>query len=241
MDKILDFLVSTSKSAYQKIKGFEKELSFKGKKDFLTNCDLEVERFFIEEIKKHYPKASIVSEEFNADVKKTKECFIVDPIDGTANFSSGSACWGIQSAYVQDGECLVACIYLPALDRLYTAIKGEGAFLNAEKITISKETKIENSIVSVGDMVLKHPEKVSQLVDKVARVRLFGAACYEFSEVARGATNGHLGFGSLSWDIEPGILLCLEAGAAVHRTDDIHIVACNENMLNCLKEIFNGI
>ena len=238
MDNIIKFLKETSEKSYALIKDLKKEISFKGEKDFLTNCDLEVEKFFIDEIKKNFKDASIISEEFNSKAEKTKEYFVIDPIDGTANFSTNSVAWGIQSAYLVDGECMACCIYMPDLNRMYTAQKGKGAFMNGEKITVTVPKEKSHSIVSIGDHVLSKPEKIIELQKEVARVRLFGAACYEFTEIARGSTNAHIGFSNHPWDLEPGMLLCREAGGKIYETEKMHIVASDDKTLNVLKKIF---
>ena len=101
-DLILRFLIETVKEAYIQIKDIEKEVSIKGTRDFVTNCDLLVEKYIIGKMKKEFPDIEILSEEFNFDKEKTKRYFVIDPIDGTINFASGLDIWGLQVAYFEN-------------------------------------------------------------------------------------------------------------------------------------------
>ena len=122
--QILEFLIETSKKAYEQIKDIKKEVSIKGSRDFLTNCDLLVEKYIIGEMRKKYPDVEIISEEFNFDKKKTKQFFVIDPIDGTINFASGLDMWGIQSAFIENEKIIASCLYFPKLNKLFTAQRG---------------------------------------------------------------------------------------------------------------------
>ena len=111
--EIQNFLTTTMKNAYLQIENVAIKSNFSNN-DYVTNCDLIIEKYIIDKIKNTYPDISIMSEELNKqDVNGTY--FVVDPIDGTANFSTNLDLWGIQMAYIEDNDCKVSSIYFPKL------------------------------------------------------------------------------------------------------------------------------
>lgn len=86
---MIDFLSGIVKEAYLQIKDIEKEISIKGEKDYVTNCDLIIEKYIINKLKEKFPEITVISEEFNYHKKKSEKYFTIDPIDGTINFASG--------------------------------------------------------------------------------------------------------------------------------------------------------
>ena len=136
MTKETEFLIEICKSAAALITD-DFETTVKGDKDELvTDFDTAVERFLIDEIKKEYPQFDIVSEEYNPVTQLTENCFVIDPIDGTRNFSLGIPLWGIQVACIKNGKTCAAVIFLPRLNELYHADES-GAYCNGKKIRVS--------------------------------------------------------------------------------------------------------
>lgn len=108
-----------------------------GENDLVTNLDLEIERFLIDEIKKQYPNFDIVSEEFNTNNKITENCFVIDPIDGTINFANNLPLWGIQVACIKNGKTIASVISLPRINEFYYADE-TGAYLMIIKFQLMK-------------------------------------------------------------------------------------------------------
>ncbi len=115
-----------------------------GENDLVTNLDLEIEKYLINEIKKNYPDYNIVSEEFNENGKVTDNCFIIDPIDGTINFANNLPLWGIQIACRTEGRTVASIISFPKLNEVYYADE-TGAYLNDQKISVH-EVPIKNTL-----------------------------------------------------------------------------------------------
>ena len=106
MNKDTRFLIDLVKNANKLITD-EFEVKAKGNDgDLVTNFDLEIENYMIEQIKENYPDFTIVSEEYNSDNNLTENCFTIDPIDGTINFANRLPLWGIQVACIRNGKTL---------------------------------------------------------------------------------------------------------------------------------------
>lgn len=236
-DLILRFLIETVKEAYIQIKDIEKEVSIKGTRDFVTNCDLLVEKYIIGKMKKEFPDIEILSEEFNFDKEKTKRYFVIDPIDGTINFASGLDIWGIQVAYVENENTLASCLYFPKLDLLVSSTEHGGTFINGKEVKVKQYENLDNSLVAFDFSKANEKNYIlyQEVSKKIMRVREFGAACYGFSMVANGSIDGYCILQNTPWDIKPGLLACIEARAKVYRDNFCTIVANSNEIIDLIK------
>lgn len=231
-------LIKLVRIAYKKIKNLDKEFTLKGSKDLLTTADLTVEKFLITQINKFMPNVPIISEEYNFDKKTSKEYFAIDPIDGTINYANGLDIWGIQVAYINNFEKQVAVLYFPKLKKIYSAIKDKSAFLKNKKIYVNN-TSLENGIVGI-DFSKANPNNfdiAKNISKEVMGTRNLGAACFGFSMVAEGSIIAYILFQNTVWDIDPGYLLCKEAGACIERNKVYTIAANTKETLNTLNNI----
>ncbi len=115
--------------------------------DVRTEADVESEAVIVGMLKKAFPTYNIFSEECGMIAKGSEYTFYIDPLDGTNNFTLGIPNFSVSIALVRGKEIIFGAIYLPMLDLLYTAVKGEGAFCNGVKLTLSTETVLERSTV----------------------------------------------------------------------------------------------
>ena len=239
--KILDFLTATVKNAYLQIKDLEKEVSLKGTKDYVTNCDLIVEKYIIGQIKTNYPDIDILSEEFNFDKEKTTKYFVIDPIDGTINFASGLDIWGIQVAYVENEKTIASVMYYPKMNLIIESILGEGTYVNNTRKKVKEYKDSENSLIAFDFSRANEKNYIAykETSKKIMRVREFGAACYGFGMVANGSIDGYCILQNTPWDIEPGLLACKEAGAKYYRDDFCTIVANSDKIINVMLDSLN--
>ncbi len=240
----LDFLKEILPRAYARFCGDEVLVSAKAKFDVVTNVDKSIELFFAEELKKAFPEDALLGEEFSSNQEALGRTWILDPIDGTYNFSIGSRLFGVQAAFMNDGEILASVIYLPKFNELYEATLGGGAFCNGKKLSVS-DRSVEESIVSFGDLPHARPTDAAEqgtMMQKaysaIARLRMYGAACVDFANLASGKTEGVVLFTRNKWDLCPGLLLAKEAGAqlfgakAEPYTFESHLIfACNRKEL----------
>lgn len=246
--KELEFLKRILPLAYSRFCGSDVVVSEKAAFDVVTNVDKSIELYFAEELKKVFPDDALLGEEFSSQQEATGRTWTLDPIDGTYNFSIGSRLFGVQAAFMDDGEVIASVIYLPKFGELYEATKGGGAFCNGVRLSVSDRKPCE-SIVSFGDLPHPRPHDAKEqgrmmqnAYSSIARLRMYGAACVDFANLASGKTEGVVLFTKNKWDLCPGILLSKEAGALLltpdgepYRYDSRGIVACN------CREIFEAL
>ncbi len=242
--KELDFLKNTLQEAYFQCCQSSVSVFEKAEFDVVTNVDRAIERHFSASLAHTFPGDRLLGEEFSSDAMLSDRTWILDPIDGTYNFSTGSRQFGLQAALWDRGDLRVSVIYLPAFSELYEAQEGKGAFLNGKRIFVSKRAP-KDAIVSFGDFPHKRPEDAMQQmkimersIPRIARLRMFGAASVDFAHLASGKTEGVVLYTKNKWDIAPGWLLSREAGACLFGHDgepySFHsraILACNHEDL----------
>jgi len=232
---MLDFLITTVKNAYLTIQNVSKDITIKCEKDYVTNCDLIIEKYIIDEMNNKYPSIKILSEESNSSCEQTDTYFVIDPIDGTVNFASGLDIWGIQVAYIENGVTLIGVIYYPKLNMIIHSVKGLGTHVNGELVKIKEYNDLKNSLIALNTKANTKQYDFCKIInDKIMRVRLFGAPCYGFGMVARGSLDGYCLVGNKPWDIEPGLLMCIESGAKYYRDDFCTIVANSDEVINTI-------
>lgn len=217
--KELDFLKDVLTQAYGRFCKEDVVVSEKAAFDVVTNVDKSIELYFADELKKAFPDDTLLGEEFSSHQEVGQRTWILDPIDGTYNFSIGSRLFGLQAALMECDRVVASVIYLPKFGELYEASLDGGAFCNGKKLSVSKR-EIRDSIVSFGDLPHARPwdaKEQGRLMRKayttIARLRMYGASCIDFANLASGKTEGVVLFTQNKWDLAPGMLLAREAGA----------------------------
>lgn len=217
--------------------------------DVVTDIDTGVEAKLIKAIKFTFPEDTIISEEKYPRVKPGERTWVIDPIDGTSNMAHGSPLYGLQAAFCVNGEPVLAAMNLPGLGLKLHAIKGEGAYLNNKRIEL-KPFESTLSTVSFGDFSHKsvkvakaQARAMRKLYPLLGKIRMFGAACIDFSFAAMGVTDGAVLLAKKPWDVLPGALLCAEAGLKVtnlggepYKTGDFGILALREEIYDTVKQ-----
>lgn len=216
-----NFIITEIKKTYENIVTKEFIISQKSQFDLVTDIDLTIEKVLTSAINTKYPNDLIVGEELSFEKKITGRVWTIDPIDGTCNMARDIKLFGVQCSLIENGEIVLGVIYLPFYDEVIYAIKNQGCFLNDKKVGV-KEGEINNSIVSFGDYSHKYKKLASLqhssiqfLYPLISKIRMFGAACIDFSNVAIGRTDGCVVMTDNLWDICPGIIICKEAKAFV--------------------------
>lgn len=188
--------------------------------DDLLDVDEEAEAIILRHLQKTFPTDGIHSEEAGVDNISASRLWIVDPLDGSANFQHRSPFFGVAIGLIINSTTMLSVIYLPVLDEMYSAVKGQGAFLNDATIQVSTVESLDDAIIYVGDFAKtgKHEDNapriatVSRLADNAYRVRMVGTAATDFAYVASGRADGLIMYTSNPWDIKAGTLLVEEAG-----------------------------
>jgi myo-inositol-1(or 4)-monophosphatase len=217
--KELAFLKEILPKAYSEICKVGMQVSEKAEFDVVTNIDRGIEEFFKKELEAAFPGDFLLGEEYSPDLPLLDRTWILDPIDGTYNFSTGSPNFALQAAFWDQGALHASVIYLPKYSELYEATLGGGAFCNGKRLFVSNR-EVKNSIVSFGDFPPSRPNDAADqqiLFQKcyrnIARTRMFGSAAIDFTHIASAKTEGVVLFTQNKWDIAPGLLLVKEAGA----------------------------
>ena len=199
-------------------------IRFKGKKDVVTEADIECDRMIRARLEAAFPDHDLLTEEEGELNKGSDYCWYVDPIDGTINYSRGIPLWGVSVGLSHRGRMVCGAIYLPVFDELYTAVAGEGAFLNGEKIRVSDEANLSHAIVSHGDFNVSADDAERQrlngenfwtrmrTVASVQRVKCLGSSVVEGSYIAAGRLDSYWMVYFKPWDVAVTTLLVSEAG-----------------------------
>ena len=199
------------------------QVSLKGPGDYVTASDKKVEKILIEELQKARPNYSILSEEIG-EINNKDESFkwIIDPIDGTSNFLHGIPHFAISIGLEQDKEIVCGIIYDPIKDEMFTAEKGNGSYVNNQRMRVSSRSKLKDCIIFTGgpkyasrnkELSLKEYEKFSSEV--IVPIRKLGSASLDMAYVAAGRCDGFWQRNLNYWDIAAGIILVKEAGGFV--------------------------
>ncbi|MHB1545856.1 MAG: inositol monophosphatase family protein [bacterium] len=225
LQNYLDFAVGLAKDCGKIIsKSFRKThtVKYKGPVDIVTEADAASQNYAVLSIKKAFPSHSILAEEDNLNISNNSGLkWIIDPLDGTTNYAHGLPIFCFSAALEKDSEIIMGCAYNPILKEMFYAVKNGGAYLNGEKINVSKTTVFERSLLSTGfpydkkinpDNNFDHFRDIS--VD-VRGIRRLGSAVLDICYVAAGFLDGYWELNLNPWDMASGSLIIKEAGGAV--------------------------
>ncbi len=181
--------------------------------DVTTEADRVVEEYLISWIRKYFPNFGIIGEESGGEV--SNNLFTIDGIDGSAFFAAGLKEWAISLAQIRNGEVVIGMVYSPPLNELYYAKRGLGAYLNGEKIHVSKEGKFQNAIVNLGQDIVRMYKRsdIEQHFIAASRAHYaIASSALAYGRLAVGNIQIALHMGQSIWDVTPGIVLIEEAG-----------------------------
>jgi len=210
-----------------------------GTYDVVTDADVKAEELIIEILSKEFPDDTFISEETNPDAELSERCWVIDPIDGTMNYTRGIPFFGVQGCFMEKGVPKASAIALPVFNELYIADEN-GAFLNGKKLSTAPPVPLKKCILSTGDFSRKsqtfrdaQATIFHDCYSDIARFKVFGAACTDFAYLASGRTDIHIRFLNRLWDFMPGMFLAEKAGAVYDKklVDDYGILvmcSCQE-------------
>ena len=226
-----------SKSVIRDFGEVEKlQVSKKGPRDFVTKTDKNVEKILIEELSKTKKNYSFLSEEAGSIQNKDKDnIWIIDPIDGTTNFLHGIPHFAICVALESKEEIISGLIYDPIKDEMFYAEKNKGAYLNNQRLRVSKRNLIDECLFSSNQEGVKFCN---------LNMRYSGCTALDLAYVASGRLDGFFHNKINIWDVAAGALMVEEAGGMVndlYKFDQNNIDirassgAINDKMLENLK------
>ncbi len=196
------------------------EVSQKSPRDFVTAADVAVEKFLKKTLAQHFPEYGFWGEE-SGKTENQLQRWIVDPIDGTHSFTKGQYFWSISIALEINGELIIGAVYAPALNDYYCAKKDQGAFKNGQKINVSDETDLGNSMIATGFACLRsyleenNLERFCRIAQRTTGQRRFGSAAMDLCLVADGQVDAFWEQELNLYDIAAGALIVLEAGGTI--------------------------
>jgi len=203
----------------------------KQRNDLVSNADKEAEDAIIDHLRRHTPEFGIVAEESGGQTQGQATWYI-DPLDGTTNFLHGIPHYAVSIAlighagsYATDNETplaqdtpLVAVVYDPNREELFTALYGVGAWLNQHRLQCSTTTNLQHSLLATGlpfrdfSFEKSYMPSLQAAMHHTRGVRRFGSAALDLAWVACGRYDGYWELGLAPWDVAAGTLLVREAG-----------------------------
>lgn len=204
------------------LEGFAKQGSpgrHRHEKELTTRWDRQAERIIIKAVEKAFPKDNILTEETGFIDKKGSRTWIVDPLDGTGNFTRRNPLFSVSIALIKKEELIIGAIFAPVTSELFTAQKNKGASLNGEKIGVSSTDNLDTAYLVSCEGGERDRERFARLYIRIRRsvidMRKLGSAALECAYVASGRADGYLTTKIEPWDVAAGVLLVQEAGGRV--------------------------
>jgi myo-inositol-1(or 4)-monophosphatase len=243
-------------------------VSKKGMIDLVTDVDVAVEQMCRDRLRERFPYHRILAEELSgggalgpgdaaddpvARAEGARHCWILDPIDGTTNYAHGLPIFSISLALEIDGLLQIGVVYDPTRPELYTAERGEGAYLNGQRLQVSTADQLIDSLLCTG-----FPYGVHEQVDEIVglfgafiatsrAVRRLGSAALDLCYLAAGRLDGFWEQGLKPWDMAAGALIVEEAGGTVQGCDGApldlgrgHILASNGRIQQAMLQVIEA-
>lgn len=227
MHPTINIAVRAARKAGNQIrKGFERLDAFnvtkKAPHDYVTDIDKIAEDMILDIIQKAFPRDDIIGEESGLTEGRNERTWLVDPLDGTANFVHGIPHVAVSIACLEDGKVDHGVVYDPFRDELFTATRGEGAYLNDKRLKLNNQKiEMKNAMIATGlpfkkrMLMDKSMAQIQNVFSKAHDIRRHGAASLDLAYVAAGRFDGYWEMALKPWDIAAGSLIAKEAGAFV--------------------------
>jgi len=198
-------------------------VSRKSHSDFVSEVDGAAEEAIIRILRDSYPDHAILAEEsgVRGNIENAEYLWIIDPLDGTTNFLHGFPQYSVSIALKHKGVLNKAVVYNPNNNELFTASRGGGAYLNNQRLRVSKRIRLEDCLIGTGIPFrdLTHVEAYLKIfkdvIPRVAGIRRPGSAALDLCYVAASRYDGFWEIGLAPWDMAAGCLMIQEAGGLV--------------------------
>jgi len=195
-----------------------KELSY----DLVTESDLEAEKGIAKLIHKHFPHHNILGEEQEYEQTDSPYTWIIDPLDGTNNYSKGLPQFSVSVALALEGEVIAGAVFEPSRKELFYAEKGKGAYLNGKAISVSQQEQLEGAMAITG-FYYNRGEKMKQTLRQIEALfghniiglRRLGSAAVDICYIACGRADIYWEFELSPWDYGAASLILSEAGGQI--------------------------
>ncbi|HEX3894875.1 MAG TPA: inositol monophosphatase family protein [Rudaea sp.] len=189
----------------------------KARHDYVTEVDKMAEAEIVKELRRAYPDHAFLGEETGSTGKSDK-VWVIDPLDGTHNYLRGFPHFCVSIGFLDHGDPVHAVIYDPLRDELFTASKGDGAFMNDRRLRVTKRENLTGALLCTGFPYRQRKHLDAQLnmtralLNEAEDIRRTGSAALDLAYVAAGRLDGYFEIGLKPWDMTAGCLLVREAG-----------------------------
>jgi len=197
------------------------DLDIKGLNQLVTDMDVQVERELVDGLHQILPEAGFLTEEKTTTQSQSGSRWIIDPIDGTTNFVHGIPAFAISIALEADNKVELGVVFELNRHEFFHAVRGQGAFLNDERITVADHQNLEDTLIATGfpyydfERTAKYLKALEQFMKHTRGVRRLGSAAVDLAYVACGKFDAFFEYSLSPWDVAGGSLLVEEAGGVV--------------------------
>lgn len=201
--------------------GRSHEIRSKGLRDIVTETDLAAQAKAIETIRSRYPDHDVWAEEAGQTPAGASDyCWIVDPLDGTTNYSRGLPCFSVSIALSYRGEVVLGVVYDPLRAQLFQAESGQGAYLNEVRIHVSTAERLIDAVVGLDwarqqALRCQVAQWVAEIAPEIRTLRTTGSAALGLCSVAAGWTDAYFHLSLKPWDVAAASVIIQEAGGAI--------------------------
>lgn len=201
--------------------GNVEEITYKAKNSLVTEVDKQAEEIIVKCIKRSFPSHDVFAEESGRRSVDSEYVWIIDPLDGTTNFTHGYPFFSVSIALEVEGVVRMGLVYDPVKDELFTAESGGGAFLNGESIHVTDTERLDEANLVTGfvyddvGMVEENLEHFADFIRRARSVRRDGSAALDLCYLACGRFDGFWELGLNPWDTAAGVLIVEEAGGEI--------------------------
>lgn len=198
----------------------EKEVSYKGRANLVSDVDKLVEKRTIEELRDEFPNDGFLAEESDPVATTSGYTWIIDPLDGTRNYIQGIPFFCVVIALAKGEEILMGLTYDPVRQEMFQAVKGSGAFLNGSRINVSTKTQLEEALLSydlgyVDEKASTAIELLLHLWPNIQGTRMMGSAALGLAYAACGRVDLYFHHNLAPWDLATSLVLVPESGGVV--------------------------
>ena len=253
----LDVAIAAARAGARVVRrsfGLDVDPDLKGVVDPVTEVDRAAEAAILEVLGTMRPEDEVLGEEGGGQTEAVGRRWIVDPLDGTINFLHGHP-HVATSVGLWDGDEPVAGVVIDVMrEEMFTAIRGQGAYLDGRPIRVSSNTRLQECLIGTGfpyDRHLNGPAYTAaagEVMKRVRDIRRLGSAALDFAWVACGRFDGFWEFGIYPWDVAAGLLLVEEAGGLTAdmttspaRVDSTHFIIAGPGIYEPLVDLIRSV
>ena len=213
--KVGEYLISEN----QKLK--QEDVQNKGLNDFVSYVDKAAEKMIVDELSKIIIDTGFLTEEKTLDYVESEFEWIIDPLDGTANYIHGLSPYSISIALRREREVVLGVVFEVVSNEMFYAWKNGGAWLNGREISVSKVDSLKSSFLATGfpytdfSKLDEYMDMFAYLARNTQGIRRLGSAAIDLVYVACGRFDGFYEYGLNAWDVAAGSLIVIEAGGKI--------------------------